>query len=98
MAMNTSKYPGIICASIVGMGIAASISKPVMGATAEDSGTSSDSGLTEIIVTATRRAERLLDVPMSITALSAEELTRRGVNDVNDVIANSPGLANPRSE
>ena len=95
MTTNSSKYSGIIRASIAGMGIAASINNPVMGATAEDSSTSSDPGLAEIIVTATRRAERLLDVPMSITALSAEELTRRGANDVNDIIANSPGLANP---
>src|SRR3984893_13992713 len=61
-------------------------------AAAED--TSSDTGLSEIIVTATRRAERLQDVPMSITALSALELEKRGANDVNDVIGNSPGIYN----
>jgi iron complex outermembrane receptor protein len=51
-------------------------------------------GLSEIIVTATRRSERLQDVPMSITALSGEELAKRGAGDVNDIVANTPGLYN----
>jgi iron complex outermembrane receptor protein len=66
-----------------------------MGQAAVGSEAAVDSGLAEIIVTATRRSERLQDVPMSITALTGEELTKRGANDVNDIIANSPGLANP---
>jgi iron complex outermembrane recepter protein len=95
MAISSSNYPAIICASIVWIGIAAMTTKPALGAAAEDSSPSSDSALSEIVVTATRRAERLQDVPMSITALSGVELTRRGANDVNDIIANSPGLSNP---
>ncbi|HEY6619170.1 MAG TPA: TonB-dependent receptor [Steroidobacteraceae bacterium] len=94
MAISSSNYPGMVCAAIVGMGIAAT-AMPAMGAAAEDSSPSSDSALSEIIVTATRRAERLQDVPMSITALSGVELTKRGATDVNDIIANSPGLSNP---
>jgi iron complex outermembrane recepter protein len=88
-----ARYPGIVCTAIVWMGIAATSPIPVMGAAAEDS--NAEAGLTEIIVTATRRAERLQDVPMSITALTGVELERRGANDVNDIIANSPGLSNP---
>jgi iron complex outermembrane receptor protein len=95
MAMSSSNNPRFICASLVWMGIAATSAKPALGAAAENSSPSNDPALTEIIVTATRRAERLQDVPMSITALSGEELTRRGASDVNDIIANSPGLANP---
>ena len=96
MPMSSSHYPRIACASIVWMGIAVTTPKPAMGAVADDSSPSNDSPvLTEVIVTATRRPERLQDVPMSITALSEEELTRRGATDVNDIIANSPGLSNP---
>ncbi len=51
-------------------------------------------GLSEIIVTATRRAERLQDVPMSITALSGEELAKRGAADINDIVGSTPGLYN----
>jgi iron complex outermembrane receptor protein len=75
------------------VGIAALVSQPAIGQTAVSS--SDDSGLAEIIVTATRREERLQDVPMSITALSGAELQHRGATDISDIIANTPGLTNP---
>jgi len=65
-----------------------------MGQTAVGADASSDA-LSEIIVTATRRAERLQDVPMSITALTGEELSHRGAMNIDDIIANTPGLTNP---
>jgi len=40
----------------------------------------------DIIVTATRRNERLRDVPMSITALSQETLQRQGITSVTDLV------------
>src|ERR1700733_4056904 len=95
MAISLSGRPGIVCACIVWMGIATATTKPAMAAAAEDANPSGDLALTEIIVTATRRAERLQDVPMSITALSGVELTRRGANDVDDIDDTSPGLSNP---
>ncbi|WP_197911675.1 hypothetical protein [Kineobactrum salinum] len=36
-------------------------------------------GLEEVIVTATRRSQPLQDVPLSVTALSQEELTAKGI-------------------
>src|SRR3984885_377367 len=94
MFMRT-RYSGIFCACMVGIGIAATATNPAVAAAPGDTNSPSESALTEIIVTATRRAERLQDVPMSITALSGVELSRRGATDVNDIIANSPGLSNP---
>ena len=46
----------------------------------------------EIIVTAQRRSERLQDVPMSITALSAEALERSGIANTADLARVTPGL------
>ena len=46
----------------------------------------------EVIVTAQRRAQRLQDVPMSVTALSAETLTRAGVTNTADLQKVTPGL------
>ncbi|MCL4713403.1 MAG: TonB-dependent receptor [Hyphomonadaceae bacterium] len=46
----------------------------------------------EIIVTATRRAERLQDVPLSITAFSQEELTAQGIVGYEGLATATPGV------
>lgn len=45
-----------------------------------------------IIVTAQRRSERLVDVPISITALSGNALEQAGVRSTEDLTAVVPGL------
>ncbi|WP_114952382.1 TonB-dependent receptor [Sphingosinicella terrae] len=45
-----------------------------------------------IIVTATRRAERLQDVPLSVTAFSQEELTELGIVGYEGIAQNTPGV------
>lgn len=51
-----------------------------------------DGGAAEIIVTARRREERLLDVPMSISAFTGEDIAARGVGALTDLQASVPGL------
>jgi iron complex outermembrane recepter protein len=51
-----------------------------------------DSSLEEIIVTAQKRAERLIDVPVSIVALTADQLEERQVTSVADLPFLAPGL------
>ncbi|HEU4821095.1 MAG TPA: TonB-dependent receptor [Qipengyuania sp.] len=46
----------------------------------------------EIVVTARRREERLVDVPIAVTAISGEELTRRGALDLTDVAQSVPNV------
>ena len=46
----------------------------------------------DIIVTAQRRSERLLDVPMSVTALTSETLEKSGVISTSDLGKVTPGL------
>jgi len=46
----------------------------------------------EIVVSARRREERLQDVPMSVTSLSAETLAKRGVTDTVHLQQVTPGL------
>jgi iron complex outermembrane receptor protein len=47
----------------------------------------------DIIVTATKRAESLSDVPMSITAISGAALQDKGINNVQDLVKITPGLS-----
>jgi iron complex outermembrane recepter protein len=49
-------------------------------------------GLGEIVVTAQKRSERLQDVPISIIALSAEELAQRNIVNIDDLQFVVPGL------
>jgi iron complex outermembrane recepter protein len=48
--------------------------------------------LSEIIVTAQKRSERLSDVPMSIAAVSGDQLQDRGVTQVDDLQKIVPGF------
>ena len=56
---------------------------------AQEAGASSDDG-DEIIVSARRRDERLIDVPIAVTALSADTLAKAGAIDITDVANMAP--------
>ncbi len=84
--MNKSKThlvsrAGILCSSLAVL-LVSSVGGQVM---AQDDSEYSDAGvLEEVIVTATKRAENIQDIPMSITALSTAdiELISAGVPDI----------------
>lgn len=59
---------------------------------ASASETSADSAIEEIVVTATRRDERLIDVPMSITALRGADLELKQQDDLSDFLRQVPGV------
>jgi iron complex outermembrane recepter protein len=65
------------------------------GSAASDSsaiGNASQTFLTEVVVTAQKRQERLLDVPASVFALTAETLQVQHLSSLEDYVANVPGL------
>jgi outer membrane receptor protein involved in Fe transport len=49
-------------------------------------------GLEEVIVTATRRAESIRDVPLSVAAVSQEQMDVQGMRDIDDVAKYTPGV------
>ena len=61
-------------------------------ATTDGSATTADAVLEEVIVTATKRAERLTDVPMSMVVLSGRQLTETQTNTLQDITYRVPGL------
>jgi iron complex outermembrane recepter protein len=61
-------------------------------ARAADSTQSDADSLEEIIVTATKRAERALDVPASISVIGAADLERLHVTSLQDLAGIAPGL------
>jgi iron complex outermembrane receptor protein len=53
---------------------------------------SGPSAVQEVIVTATRRAERLRDVPISVTAVGGDTIRNAGINTTRDLPLVVPGL------
>jgi len=54
---------------------------------------SSTAQLEEVVVTAQKRAERLVDVPQSVSVLSSDYLTRLGATQFTDFADTVPGLS-----
>jgi outer membrane receptor protein involved in Fe transport len=55
------------------------------------SATDSSFVLNEVVVTATRRSERLQDVPLSVTVISQDELTQKGIVGFEGIARETPG-------
>ena len=65
---------------------------------AANGGPASDDGaLAEIVVTATRRVERLQDVPVSATAFTQEKLDVQGLRSIDDLTRLTPGITFQRN-
>jgi iron complex outermembrane receptor protein len=78
-------------------GLAALAASVMIGAPAHaqtaDSGASARTGNSDpIVVTARRREENLLDVPVSVTAFGAQELEARSFSDISDLSGTVPNV------
>jgi len=78
---------GMTALSVAGAGQAQTAATPERAAS-DDS-----TDITEIIVTARKRQESLIDVPLSITAITAEQLDKANVDDTADLAFQTPGLS-----
>ncbi len=78
------------------------LATPAMAQTATAPDTAADEAVAsqgEIVVTARKRAESLLEVPISITAFSGDQLRRSGINSVSDIQNSVPNLQySPRGD
>ncbi len=77
-----------VCAATLAGGGAAG----AQTATTEAPGSTRSADVSEVIVTATRRSERLQDVPLSVTAFSQETLTARGIVGYEGLAQETPGV------
>jgi iron complex outermembrane recepter protein len=66
--------------------------RTISAAAPADTETATGAGLEEIVVTATRRVERLQDVPVSVLAFGQEKMDSQGLKNVDDLARLSPGL------
>lgn len=75
---------------LVGAAVLACLSMPISEVRAQ--GAADELKLEEVTVTARKREETLQDVPLSITAFSAETIEKAGIYDVRDIVRLSPNV------
>lgn len=66
---------------------------PAVAQVSAASGTAPDSGVQEVIVTAEKRSSTVQDTPISMTALTGEQLTQQGIAGIQGVVESVPGLS-----
>jgi len=81
---HTARVPSD-CLSLVGMLAALTIAALPLVASA-------DAELNELVVTAQRQSERSQDVPIALTAISADELRDRGIRQAADITSLVPNM------
>lgn len=73
-------------------GTTALLSIPLLGAAAHAQDAPVDATPADIVVTAQRRTESVREVPQSLVVLSGEDLTSQGIQQLDDLVAQFPGV------
>ena len=84
------QYGILVPATVFAACAALTTTAAAQSASAQDAGAAGT--LEEIVVTAQKRSESILSVPISITALGEADLARRGIKDLNDLASATPAL------
>lgn len=68
---------------------------PAAGALAQSASTSTadSASLAPVVITATKRSTTVQTTPISITAVTGDDIARRGLTDLDSLVASVPGLA-----
>src|SRR5271155_3267234 len=80
----------VLALGLSGVAVAQNVQTAQAGAAAAPQG---GNELEEIVVTATRRSESLSKVPISVMALSQDDMDDRGIKDFQDIARFTPGVS-----
>jgi outer membrane receptor protein involved in Fe transport len=84
---RSTKHNALACASGIALALGGAT------ASAQTAQSSAGADLTEVVVTATRSAEVLSRVPISVSAFSQEKMDKQGIKQFTDLVRYTPGLA-----
>jgi iron complex outermembrane recepter protein len=73
--------------------LAAAAASPLAFAQSANSDIHPDNSLQEIVVTAEKRNSTVQDTPISLTAITGDQLQAQGISDMKGVIAEVPGIS-----
>jgi outer membrane receptor protein involved in Fe transport len=77
--------------SLVALAVACTL-VPAGAANGQQAAQAPENVIGEIVVTAQKREESVTSVPMSITAVTGDQLEQAGIRDVSDLVKVTPGL------
>ncbi len=83
----TGRRAGLLCSTILGASVALS-----GAASAQDSADDNEFELEEIIVNAQRREQTILDVPVSASVFSADQLEKHNIKDAKAYLLQTPNV------
>ena len=83
----TTAFTGVLAGVSATPALAQTSTPATATATADET---DNRGIADIVVTATRRAENLQDVAVSVMALSSVQLTERGITNLTDLLTELP--------
>ncbi|HLY56524.1 MAG TPA: TonB-dependent receptor plug domain-containing protein, partial [Stellaceae bacterium] len=63
------------------------------GALAQQAGAGNSGQIEEVVVTASKRASTVQDTPISVTAITGEDILDRGITDFNAIAQSTPGVS-----
>lgn len=82
----------VACGAIASALLAVPTFAAQQGAAGDTASTDAGPQLEQVVVTATRRAEAISKVPMSVSALTQVNMDVRGIKDIQDVARFTPGI------
>lgn len=80
------EQPAVFRKSVIAQSVSAALLTSVSGSAVAQQ-------IEEVIVTATKRAENIQDVPLAITAFTGDFVKEVNLDDVNDLVTFSPGVS-----
>lgn len=83
MSLRPARHAALLCATLL---------LPSVAAQAQEAGAEEGTPVNDIVVTARKREERAIDVPIAVTAVSGARLEKRGASNLADFLQEAPGV------
>jgi iron complex outermembrane recepter protein len=92
-SLSTGKLAAFLLAGTAILAAGPALAQAVAGPAPEDAATPAVTQVGDVVVTATKRAQRLQNVPIAVTALTGQVITKMGGTDLADIAGAIPGLS-----
>jgi outer membrane receptor protein involved in Fe transport len=92
MRVSVRRFRVILSLALISGGFFAASAETSLAADATTAAAAPTGGIEEIVVTAEKRSEKLKDVPIAVSVVSAAQLADQHIQDIEDISRTVPGL------